>query len=209
MSAWRIQPAMRGLTLVLALACAAGSVKRIDGAYAAPNGRFSCDVGPTQVRDFYDPKVDRGMAEFFDDWGMQAAYFTNGTNSLLPTRSEDRASDLAAAKARFALPNVLAPRGSKGAQVLHEQVIPVGGEPALFLIVDIPGSSGAFNATTGKHFSAKVAALIFIRADYVFVLTLQSNMGDVELAKPGSQLPVADFTNGITKFYQTCSFPAS
>ena len=167
---------MRGLVLVLTLACATGGVKRIDGTYAEPHGRFSCEMGPTQVRDHYEPTLDRGLAEFFDDWGMQAVYFTNGTLSGLPTRSTDRAADLAAAKARFALPNVLAPRGPEGAQVLHERVVSMGGDEALFLIVDIPGSSGAFNAMTGEHFPAKVASLVFIRGDYVFVLTHQNKL---------------------------------
>jgi hypothetical protein len=177
------------------------------GHYDEPHGRYSCDFEPgRRVRESYSEALDRGLAEFFDDFGMTGIYFARGSASALATRSGDRATELAAAEALFVLPNVLSPRGPEGAQVSNEQLVSVGGDEALAALVEIPGASGAFDVSTGKRLSATVGTLIFIRGDYVFAITNQNNMWD---ADPKSDAELAAYTKGLIELYESCAFPES
>ncbi len=163
-----------------------------------------------RLRNHYVRSLDRGLAEFSNDFGMEAVYFTFGPASRLDTRSGDRRSELTAALERFALPVVFAPRGEAGAQALHREFIEVEGDEALFAIVEIPGASGAFNVGTGEKFDAHVSALIFIRGDYVFLLGTQDNMGDVAYPSPDADSFAGEVNSSraaVTAFYATCLFP--
>lgn len=203
------------LTLILVSLSVAGceSLKGniAAGRYTEPEGRFSFQMpqfrmGGGQLREGYNETLDRGLVEISDNFGMTAVYFTHGPSSGLPTLSGDRKADLEVSITNYAMANVFVPRTGQ-AQVLQKEFVTLGGEQVLFAMVNIRRGSGARNMLTNEVFDAKVGALLFIRGEHVFVLSIQNNIRDSGYKSDVELMSMAkDYKKSLRNFYDSFRF---
>jgi hypothetical protein len=171
--------------------CATTRGQIADGRYLSPLSNFSVPIPDgLGLRVQEEGTTEGGGVAFHDDLGnLKSIFCLHLSPETLKAQNDPikQRAILVSFLNDFAMPILFEPVSPR-ANVLHREHLDAGDFNAYFAIVEIPGGSTMFDVKANKRYDTKRGLLIFVKGEFMYMLSSGENPSVLELGQPAKPL---------------------